>query len=267
MHSSTRPHRGSRMTSSTGARPWWMPRARIDAPISAPISSTSAGVEGRTPRQRGREGGGRPGRQPGEALLVHERGDAEPGPGDQAALPLPQPRGPLDRVDRPGAVRPGQVAQPVPGGLVEPGPRRRTRPGAARRPRRRPSPRSRRSGRASPPASSGRAGRARGRDAVAGSGRSLERSGRRSRSGPRRVGGEADGGRRGAGAWSHPLTAPWRPLTIRRCMARKKTSAGIIARVVNANTPAVSEEYCDEKSATPRGSVFMSPCSRSSGSR
>ena len=43
-----------------------------------------------------------------------------------------------------------------------------------------------------------------------------------------------------------PLTAPCRPLTMRRCSARKNTRAGTIANVVKANTPAVSEEYCDE---------------------
>ena len=40
----------------------------------------------------------------------------------------------------------------------------------------------------------------------------------------------------------HPLTAPWSPLTIRRCIARNSTSAGIIAIVVKASTPAVSAE-------------------------
>ncbi len=65
----------------------------------------------------------------------------------------------------------------------------------------------------------------------------------------------------------HPFTAPCRPFTMRFCIARKNTSAGIIASVVKANTPAVSAECSVEKSATPRGSVRMSPRSSSSGRR
>ncbi|CPU65322.1 Uncharacterised protein [Mycobacteroides abscessus] len=42
-HSSTRPQRGSRTTSSTGARPWWTPSVRIDSPTSRAISSTRSG--------------------------------------------------------------------------------------------------------------------------------------------------------------------------------------------------------------------------------
>src|SRR5699024_873889 len=38
----------------------------------------------------------------------------------------------------------------------------------------------------------------------------------------------------------HPFTAPCSPETMRFSIARKNTSAGIIARVVNASTPAVS---------------------------
>jgi hypothetical protein len=41
--SSVRPHRASRTTSSTGARPWWIPTDRRLRPISAAIRSTSAG--------------------------------------------------------------------------------------------------------------------------------------------------------------------------------------------------------------------------------
>lgn len=43
MASSVRPQRGSRTTSRTGARPWWMPTARIDAPMACAISVTRAG--------------------------------------------------------------------------------------------------------------------------------------------------------------------------------------------------------------------------------
>ena len=270
MHSSTRPQRGSRMTSSTGARPWWMPRARIDAPISGAHLLDERGVEGRAPGQRRREGGGGPGGQPGEALLVHQRRDAQPGLGAPArAASVPQPRGPLHRVDRSGAVRPGQVAQAVPRGLLEPG-----RPAELAL--------ERRDGLAVAlvpeaddlgelllqrhPAEQVAHAVRRG-----GAGRDEPSAGVVGGRGHGRVLGAVGGG---GGRWSargarrgHPFTAPWSPLTIRLCMARKKTSAGIIARVVNAKTPAVSEEYCEEKSATPSGSVFMSPCSRSSGSR
>ena len=41
--------------------------------------------------------------------------------------------------------------------------------------------------------------------------------------------------------WCQPLTAPERPPTILRCMARKKIIAGIMERLVKAKTPAVSE--------------------------
>ena len=61
MHSSTRPHRGSRTTSSTGASPWWMPSARIEPPIRRAHLLDELGVEGRAPRERRREGGGGPG--------------------------------------------------------------------------------------------------------------------------------------------------------------------------------------------------------------
>ena len=44
----------------------------------------------------------------------------------------------------------------------------------------------------------------------------------------------------------HPLTAPESPPTIRRCIARNKIIAGIMARLVNAKTPAVSAECSDE---------------------
>ena len=226
------------------------------------------GVEGRPPGQRGRVGGGGPGGQAGEALLVHQGGDAEPGAGDQPALPLPQPPGPLDRVDRAGAVGPGQVAQPVPAGLVEAGGlgelalQRGDRLAVTLVPvadelgelllQRHPPEQ----------ADHPRCGVGAGRRVGTGRGGGLGRG-----HGP--VLGGFDGRRWGGlvRAGAHPFTAPCRPLTIRRCIARKKTSAGIIARVVKANTPAVSEEYCEEKSATPRGSVFMSPCSRSRGNR
>ncbi len=78
-------------------------------------------VEGGAPRERGGKRGRLPGRQPGQALLVHDRRDAEPRFGDQPALERPQPAGPLGGVDRPSAVRAGEVPEPVAGELFEAG--------------------------------------------------------------------------------------------------------------------------------------------------
>ena len=47
------PSAASRMTSSTGARPWWMPSARIDSPISRPISLHQRRGRTRRPRRAG----------------------------------------------------------------------------------------------------------------------------------------------------------------------------------------------------------------------
>ena len=55
----------------------------------APISRHEVRVERRTPRQRRRERRRPPGRQPGQALLVHERRDAQPRLADQPALQRP----------------------------------------------------------------------------------------------------------------------------------------------------------------------------------
>src|SRR5690625_3129430 len=68
--------------------------------------------------------------------------------------------------------------------------------------------------------------------------------------------------------WGQPLTAPWRPLTMRFSIARKKTRAGIIASEVKASTPAVSWAYSVEKLATPSGRVWEAgSCSTRRGSR
>ena len=53
----------------------------------------------------------------------------------------------------------------------------------------------------------------------------------------------------------HPFTAPVRPPTIRRSNRLKNTSAGIIDSEVNASTRAVSTEYCDANACAPSGSV------------
>jgi hypothetical protein len=76
-------------------------------------------VERGAPGQWRRVGGRLPGRESGEALLVHDRRDAEPGPGNEVALELPQPGRAGGRIDRPGAVRSGQMTEPVPGELPQ----------------------------------------------------------------------------------------------------------------------------------------------------
>ena len=50
---------------------------------------------------------------------MHQGGDAEPCLGAKAALLSPQPCGPLDGIDRPGAVDACQVTDPVGGGLLQ----------------------------------------------------------------------------------------------------------------------------------------------------
>src|SRR5690625_6038026 len=67
---------------------------------------------------------------------------------------------------------------------------------------------------------------------------------------------------------AQPLTAPCNPETMRFSIARKNTSAGIIANDVKASTPAVSWAYSVEKFATPSVSVWSAGAVRiSNGSR
>lgn len=77
------------------------------------------GVEGRAPGQRHRVGGGAPGGEARQALLVGERGDAEPARGHDPALGAQQRQRAERRVDRCGAERPGELAQAVRQQLVE----------------------------------------------------------------------------------------------------------------------------------------------------
>ncbi|OIQ88185.1 hypothetical protein GALL_299180 [mine drainage metagenome] len=81
-------------------------------------------VEAAAPRQRGRERGGLPRRETGQALLVDQGRDAQPGLGAEPALLAPQPGRTLDGVDRPGAVHAREVPDPVRGGVLQ-GNRRR----------------------------------------------------------------------------------------------------------------------------------------------
>src|SRR6185369_8440469 len=56
-------------------------------------------------------------REPGQALLVHDGGDAQPGALHQVALERPEPGGAGVGVDRAGAVGAGEVAEAVAGEL------------------------------------------------------------------------------------------------------------------------------------------------------
>ena len=73
------------------------------------------GVERGAPRERRREGRRLPRCQSGQALLVHQRRDAQPGLALQPSLLVPEPRGALRRIDRTGAVDPGVVPDAVAG--------------------------------------------------------------------------------------------------------------------------------------------------------
>src|SRR5450756_2222791 len=243
MHSSTRPQRGSRMTSRTGARPWWMPSSLLD----------QIGVERRTPGERRRERGGLPRGEAREALLVDEGGDAQTRLTLEAALLGPQPGGALGRLHRAGAIDARVVADAVLGDLGEIagvhlagghlGLHRRDRTVLVK-------PVAHELGQLL-----------------------LERhlSVERSHALGHLRHGEDDVGHRALllcrDTWvsvppkldqapTQPLTAPVRPPTMRRSNSEKNTSAGIIDSDVNASTRAVSTEYCDANDWTPRGSVY-----------
>ena len=115
MHSSTRPQRGSRITSSTGARPWWMPSARMDPPIAAPISATSSGSKA-APQA---SGVGKVAAFQTDRPVRHSSWTIAGMPSrvlvTSFALEVPQPGGPGAGVDGPGAVGPGEVAEAVAG--------------------------------------------------------------------------------------------------------------------------------------------------------
>ena len=75
------------------------------------------GVEGGAPGDRGRVDGRAVRGEPGQALLVHQRRDAEPGPLDHHPLLADQLGRALGRGDRHAAVHPGEVAEPVLAGV------------------------------------------------------------------------------------------------------------------------------------------------------
>ena len=91
----------------------------MSRPIAAAIRSTSPGVERRAPRQRGRVDRGAVGGEPRQALLVDQRGDAEPGGGQHRAVLADQLRGAVGRRDGRAAVRPGEVTEAVPARVGE----------------------------------------------------------------------------------------------------------------------------------------------------
>ena len=67
-------------------------------------------VERGTPRQRCGEGGGLPCGEPGQTFLVHECRDAQPGLPLESPLLVPQPRGPVHRIDGSRAVNTGVLS-------------------------------------------------------------------------------------------------------------------------------------------------------------
>ena len=75
------------------------------------------GVPGRAPRDGGGVDRGAVRREAGQALLVHEGGDAEPGVLDDDALLVDQLVGALGHGDRLAAVDPGEVPETVPARL------------------------------------------------------------------------------------------------------------------------------------------------------
>ena len=79
------------------------------------------GVEGRTPGERGREGGGVPGDSPVRHSSWTRAGMPSRVPVTSRRCHPHSHRGPLDRVDRAGPVRPSRWPEPVLGDLLEPG--------------------------------------------------------------------------------------------------------------------------------------------------
>ena len=137
--SSTRPQRRSRARRAPAPGPGGCRAARIVRPICAPIALDQVRVEARAPAQRRREHGRLPGREPGQALLVHQRRDAEAARGDD--LPLAAGERAAHRAPgRPARCRTaGSAARGRRGSSSLPvrRPARRTRAGAAPRRRRR----------------------------------------------------------------------------------------------------------------------------------
>ena len=78
-----------------------------------------AGVERRPPGDRRRVDRGAERREPGQALLVDQRRDAQAGGAEDDPLLPHQLGGALDGGHRGAAVDPGEVAEPVPAGLLE----------------------------------------------------------------------------------------------------------------------------------------------------
>ena len=106
------------MTSSTGARPWWMPSCAHRFADAPPIVSTRSGSnEAPHARAVGKVAAFHAS-EPGQALLVDDRGDAQPGLLLQPPLLGPEPARTLDRVDRSGAVDAREVSDAVSGRVL-----------------------------------------------------------------------------------------------------------------------------------------------------
>ena len=77
------------------------------------------GVEGRRPRERRREDRRAERGEPGQALLVRDRGDAEPRARDELCLQRGELARAVDRIDGRGAERTREMPQPVSAALLE----------------------------------------------------------------------------------------------------------------------------------------------------
>ena len=225
------------------------------------------GVERRTPGERRRVRGGLPRGEAGEALLVHERRDAQARLALEPALLGPQPGRPLGGVDRACAVHPRVVPETVPGRLAELVGRllagrhlrlhRRDRallvePVAhelgqlllERHLRVQRAHALRHLGHGGYGVYHGPFSFVMTYGCVHGDG--TDRRPHRGVTHRRATVGSGGG---------QPFTAPWRPPTMRRSKSVKNSRAGIIDSDVNASTRAVSTEYCDANAWTPSGSV------------
>ena len=91
----------------------------MSAPIAAAIRSTRSGSKVARPGERGRVDRGAVGGEAGQALLVHQRRDAEPEAASTRAAGAPAPRRPRrgspGRCRRPGSGAPARAGWPRPG--------------------------------------------------------------------------------------------------------------------------------------------------------
>ena len=108
-----RPQRGSRAMSRTGASAWRAPVSSIRRRIVVGHRRHDVRIEGRRRADRLLEARRGPGDEAVQALLVDDRGDAEPRPLDEVALDRVGRLGHLDRAQVGRAGQPRDLADPV----------------------------------------------------------------------------------------------------------------------------------------------------------